>query len=52
MMLIVMPEKVVITYKVKVTSENDVITNKATAGHKGTADFGSTEIEVYEVILH
>ena len=41
-------EEVVITYKVKVTSENDVITNKATAGHKGTADFGSTEIEVYE----
>lgn len=41
-------EEVVITYKVKVTSENDVITNKATAGHKGTADFGSTEIKVYE----
>ena len=41
-------KEVVITYKVKVTSENDIITNKATAGHKGTADFGSTEIKVYE----
>lgn len=41
-------KEVVITYKVKVTSENDVITNKATAGHKGTADFGSKEINVYQ----
>ena len=41
-------KEVVITYKVKVTSENDVITNKATAGHKGTSDFGSTEIKVYQ----
>ena len=41
-------KEVVITYKVKVTSENDIITNKATAGHKGTADFGSTEINVYQ----
>ena len=35
-------KEVVITYKVKVTSENDIITNKA------TADFGSTEINVYQ----
>ena len=41
-------KEVVITYKVKVTSDNDVITNKATAGHKGTEDFGSTEIKVYQ----
>ena len=41
-------KEVVITYTVKVTSENDVITNKATAGHKGTSDFGSTEIKVYQ----
>ena len=41
-------KEVVITYKVKVTSENDFITNKATAGHKGTSDFGSTEIKVYQ----
>lgn len=41
-------KEVVITYKVKVTSDNDVITNKATAGHKGTADFGSKEINVYQ----
>ena len=41
-------KEVVITYKVKVTSENDVITNKATAGHEGTEDFGSKEIEVYQ----
>ena len=41
-------KEVVITYKVKVTSENDVITNKATAGHEGKEDFGSKEIEVYQ----
>lgn len=41
-------KEVVITYKVKVTAENDEITNKATAGHKGTTDFGSKEIKVYE----
>lgn len=41
-------KEVVITYKVKVTSDNDVITNKATAGHNGTEDFGSTEIKVYQ----
>lgn len=41
-------KEVVITYKVKVTSENDVITNKATAGHKGTSDFGSKKINVYQ----
>ena len=41
-------KEVVITYKVKVTSANDVITNKATAGHDGTADFGSKEIHVYQ----
>ena len=41
-------KEVVITYKVKVTTDNDVITNKATAGHKGTSDFGSTEIKVYQ----
>ena len=41
-------KEVIITYKVKVTSENDVITNKATAGHEGKADFGSKEINVYQ----
>lgn len=41
-------KEVVITYKVKVTAENDEITNKATAGHEGTTDFGSKEIKVYE----
>ena len=41
-------KEVVITYKVKVTSDKDIITNKATAGHKGTADFGSKEINVYQ----
>ena len=41
-------KEVVITYKVKVTANNDIITNKATAGHKGTTDFGSTEIKVYQ----
>lgn len=41
-------KEVVITYKVKVTSENDVITNKATAGHEGKEDFGSKEIKTYQ----
>lgn len=41
-------KEVVITYTVKVTSENDTITNKATAGHKGKTDFGSKKINVYE----
>lgn len=41
-------KEVVITYKVKVTANNDIITNKATAGHKGKTDFGSTEIKVYQ----
>lgn len=41
-------KEVVITYTVKVTSENDTITNKATAGHKGKTDFGSKENKVYE----
>ena len=41
-------KEVVITYKVKVTSVNDTITNKATAGHKDKKDFGSKEIKVYE----
>ena len=41
-------KEVVITYTVKVTSENDTITNKATAGHKDKEDFGSKEINVYE----
>ena len=41
-------KEVVITYTVKVTSENDTITNKATAGHVGKTDFGSKEINVYE----
>lgn len=40
--------EVVITYKVKVTAKNDEITNKATAGHEGTTDFGSKENKVYE----
>ena len=41
-------KEVVITYTVKVTSENDTITNKATAGHEGKTDFGSKKINVYE----
>ena len=41
-------KKVVITYTVKVTSENDKITNKAKAGHEGGSDFGSKDIETYE----
>ena len=41
-------KEVVITYTVKVTSANDVITNKATAGHKDKEDFGSKEIKTYQ----
>ena len=41
-------KEVVITYQVKVTSENDKITNTATAGHKGKADFGSDTTTTYE----
>lgn len=41
-------KKVVITYKVKVTSENDAITNTAKAGHKDGAQYGSDKVEVYE----
>ena len=39
---------VVITYKVKVTSENDTITNTATAGHQDGSDFGSKTTTTYE----
>ena len=41
-------EQVVITYQVKVTSENDTITNKATAGHKDGNQYGSKESKTYE----
>lgn len=41
-------EQVVITYQVKVTSENDTITNKATAGHKDGDQYGSKESKTYE----
>ena len=41
-------EQVVITYQVKVTSENDTITNKATAGHKDGSQYGSKESKTYE----
>ena len=41
-------EPVVITYQVKVTSENDTITNKATAGHKDGDQYGSKESKTYE----
>ena len=41
-------EPVVITYQVKVTSENDTITNKATAGHKDGNQYGSKESKTYE----
>lgn len=41
-------EQVVITYQVKVTSENDTITNKATAGHKDGNEYGSKESKIYE----
>lgn len=40
--------EVEITYKVKVTSANDTITNKATAGHKDSNEFGSKEIKTFE----
>lgn len=41
-------EPVVITYQVKVTSENDTITNTATAGHKDGNEYGSKESKTYE----
>ena len=41
-------EQVVITYQVKVTSENDTITNKATAGHEDGNEYGSKESKIYE----
>ncbi len=41
-------KEVVITYKVVVTSDNDKITNTATAGHKDGDDFGSKTVETYE----
>ena len=41
-------EPVVITYQVKVTSENDIITNTATAGHKDSNEYGSKESKTYE----
>lgn len=41
-------KEVVITYQVKVTAENDTITNKAYAGHEGKDNYGSTTINTYE----
>ena len=41
-------EQVIITYQVKVTSENDTITNTATAGHKDGNEYGSKESKTYE----
>ena len=41
-------EQVLITYQVKVTSENDTITNKATAGHEDGNEYGSKESKIYE----
>lgn len=41
-------EQVAITYQVKVTSENDTITNKATAGHEDGNEYGSKESKIYE----
>lgn len=41
-------KEVVITYKVKVTAENDEITNTATAGHKDTNTYGSDKVKLYE----
>lgn len=40
--------EVVITYKVKVTSETDKVTNKAKAGHKDGDEYGSDTIDTYE----
>ena len=39
---------VIITYKVKVTAAEDVVTNKAKAGHKDGNQYGSKEIKTYE----
>lgn len=41
-------QEIVITYKVKVTSENDIITNIAKAGHENGEQYGSTTINTYE----
>lgn len=40
--------EVIITYQVKVTAENDTITNTAKAGHKDGDQFGSETITTYE----
>lgn len=39
---------IVITYQVKVTAENDTITNKAKAGHTDGEQYGSAETKTYE----
>ena len=39
---------VTIEYTVTVTSENDTITNKATAGHEDGEEYGNKEIKTYE----
>lgn len=39
---------VIITYKVKVTAAEDVVTNKAKAGHTNGDQYGSKEIKTYE----
>lgn len=41
-------KELVITYQVKVTSENDVVTNTAKAGHKNGSEYGSKTVNVYE----
>lgn len=41
-------KKIEITYQVAVTSENDVVTNTAKAGHKGGNQYGSKTVNVYE----
>lgn len=41
-------KEVVITYKVKVTSKTDTITNTAKAGHKDGDEYGSDTIDTYE----
>lgn len=41
-------KELVITYQVVVTSENDVVTNTATAGHKDGIEYGSKTVNVYE----
>ena len=39
---------VTITYQVRVTSEEDKITNTATAGHKDGKEYGSKKVETFE----